>query len=192
MKKFILTAATAVAFLAAQAQTTNWNLDKSHSSVKFSVEHLVISSVEGSFKAFTGSVASNSPTSFDGASINFSIDVNTINTDDEKRDGHLKTADFFDVAKFGTITFKSKSMTKTSGNNYKLTGELTMHGVTKTVTFDVKFNGLAKDPYGNQKAGFKISGTINRKDFGVGETTPGAIVSEEVTITTNIELAQAK
>jgi len=192
MKKIILTAATAVAFLAAQAQTTNWNLDKSHSSVKFSVEHLVISSVEGSFKAFTGSVSSNSPTSFDGASINFSIDVNTINTDDEKRDGHLKTADFFDVAKFGTITFKSKSMTKTSGNNYKLTGELTMHGVTKTVTFDVKFNGLAKDPYGNQKAGFKISGTINRKDFGVGDTTPGAIVSEEVTITTNIELAQAK
>ena len=105
MKKLILTASTALAFFAAQAQTTNWNLDKSHSSVKFSVEHLVISSVEGSFKAFTGSVASTSPTRFDGASINFSIDVNSINTDDEKRDGHLKTADFFDVAKYGTITF---------------------------------------------------------------------------------------
>ncbi|MEN9523386.1 MAG: hypothetical protein RL065_1763 [Bacteroidota bacterium] len=192
MKKLILTAAAAVAFFAAQAQTTNWNLDKSHSSVKFSVEHLVISSVEGSFKAFSGTVASTSPTSFEGATINFSIDVNSVNTDDEKRDGHLKTADFFDVAKYGTITFKSTSMKKTTGNNYKLTGELTMHGVTKTVSFDVKFNGLAKDPWGNQKAGFKISGTLNRKDFGVGETTPGAIVSEEVTITTNIELAQAK
>jgi polyisoprenoid-binding protein YceI len=192
MKKLILTAAAAFAFMASQAQTTTWNLDKSHSSVKFSVEHLVISSVEGSFKAFTGAVSSTSPTSFDGANINFSIDVNSVNTDDEKRDGHLKTADFFDAAKFSSITFKSKSMKLVSGNNYKLTGELTMHGVTKTVTFDVKFNGLAKDPWGNQKAGFKLTGVINRKDFGVGETTPGAMVSEEVTITTNIELSQAK
>ncbi|MEY4875751.1 MAG: hypothetical protein RL708_900 [Bacteroidota bacterium] len=192
MKKLILTAAAAFAFMASQAQTTTWNLDKSHSSVKFSVEHLVISSVEGSFKAFTGAVSSTSPTSFDGANINFSIDVNSVNTDDEKRDGHLKTADFFDAAKFNSITFKSKSMKLVSGNNYKLTGDLTMHGVTKTVTFDVKFNGLAKDPWGNQKAGFKLTGVINRKDFGVGETTPGAMVSEEVTITTNIELSQAK
>ncbi|MFM2048615.1 MAG: hypothetical protein RI955_1163 [Bacteroidota bacterium] len=192
MKKLILTAAAAFAFMATQAQTTTWNLDKSHSSVKFSVEHLVISSVEGSFKTFTGAVSSTSPTSFDGANINFSIDVNSVNTDDEKRDGHLKTADFFDAAKFSSITFKSKSMKLVSGNNYKLTGELTMHGVTKTVTFDVKFNGLAKDPWGNQKAGFKLTGVINRKDFGVGETTPGAMVSEEVTITTNIELSQAK
>ncbi|MFM2224363.1 MAG: hypothetical protein RJA07_565 [Bacteroidota bacterium] len=192
MKKLILTAAAAFAFMATQAQTTTWNLDKSHSSVKFSVEHLVISSVEGSFKTFTGAVSSTSPTSFDGANINFSIDVNSVNTDDEKRDGHLKTADFFDAAKFSSITFKSKSMKLVSGNMYKLTGDLMMHGVTKTVTFDVKFNGLAKDPWGNQKAGFKLTGIINRKDFGVGETTPGAMVSEEVTITTNIELSQAK
>jgi polyisoprenoid-binding protein YceI len=192
MKKLILTAAAAFVFIATQAQTTTWNLDKSHSSVKFSVEHLVISSVEGSFKAFTGAVSSTSPTSFDGANINFSIDVNSVNTDDEKRDGHLKTADFFDAAKFSNITFKGTSMKKASGNNYKLTGELMMHGVTKTVSFDVKFNGLAKDPWGNQKAGFKLTGVINRKDFGVGDATPSAIVSDEVTITTNIELSQAK
>ncbi|MEY2829770.1 MAG: hypothetical protein RIQ33_1628 [Bacteroidota bacterium] len=192
MKKLILTTAAAVAMFVAQAQTTNWNLDKSHSSVKFAVEHLVISTVEGSFKTFNSTVSTTSPTNFEGATINFTIDVNTVNTDDEKRDGHLKTADFFDVAKFGSIAFKGATMKKTTGNNYKLTGELTMHGVTKTVTFDVKFNGLAKDPWGNQKAGFKITSTINRKDFGVGESTPGAIVSEEVTITTNLELVQAK
>jgi polyisoprenoid-binding protein YceI len=192
MKKLIFTTAAVVTMFVAQAQTTNWNLDKSHSAVKFGVEHLVISTVEGSFKTFTATVSTPSPTSFEGANIGFNIDVASVNTDDEKRDGHLKTADFFDAAKFSSITFKGSSLKKVSGNNYKLTGDLTMHGVTKSVTFDVKFNGLAKDPWGNQKAGFKITGSVNRKDFGVGAETGNAMVSDMVEITANIELAQAK
>jgi len=196
MKKVILSAA-AIATIGwnSIAQTTKWVIDKSHSKVQFDVAHLVISEVTGQFKSFDGSVLSDKP-DFSDAKIEVSIDVNSINTDDEKRDGHLKGPDFFDANKYPKITFKSKSLKKVNNNLYKLTGDLTMHGVTKEVVLDVQFNGIKNDPWGNTKAGFKVTGKINRNDFGLKYNAPleggGVLIGEEVNITCNLELLKQK
>ena len=134
-----------------------WKFDITHSNIKFNVEHLVISDVSGQFKAFDGELkASNED--FTGSKISFTIDVNSIDTENEKRDGHLKSDDFFSAEKFPSITFKGKTLEKVDGKNYKLIGDLTIRDVTKTVELDVKYGGTIKDPRGNIKAGFKISG----------------------------------
>lgn len=196
MKKVILSVATiATIGWNSIAQTTKWVIDKSHSKVQFDVAHLVISEVTGQFKSFDGSVLSDKP-DFSDAKIEVSIDVNSINTDDEKRDGHLKSPDFFDANKYPKITFKSKSLKKVNNNLYKLTGDLTMHGVTKEVVLDVQFNGIKNDPWGNTKAGFKVTGKINRNDFGLKYNAPleggGVLIGEEVNITCNVELLKQK
>lgn len=194
MKKLVLTIASAFVMLSAIAQT-NWKLDVSHSKLGFSVTHMMVAETEGKFKIYEGSVNSKSETDFSDAKIEFSADVNSINTEDEKRDGHLKSPDFFDAAKFPKITFKSTSMklmakTKTA---YVLEGELTMHGVTKKVKLiAVGAPKTVKDPYGNIKTGFKVTGTINRKDFGLTWNAAleagGVAVSEDVKLDMNIEL----
>jgi len=170
---------------------TNWQLDKSHSNINFTVSHMVVSETSGKFKFFEGKVVAKSD-DFVDSDIEFTIDASSINTDDEKRDAHLKSPDFFDVAKYPQITFKSKSFKKIDGKNYKLTGDLTMHGVTKEVTFDVIYNGTAKSPTGVTKAGFKVIGKINRTDFGLkwNKTLDngGLLVGEEVSLVCNIEL----
>ncbi|HPO64831.1 MAG TPA: YceI family protein [Bacteroidales bacterium] len=172
-----------------QAQS-KWQVDKAHSTVKFSVQHLVISEVEGSFRTFDGSIVSKND-DFTDAVIDFSVDVNSINTDNEMRDNHLKGDDFFNAAKFPKMTFKSKSFKKVSGNKYELVGDLTIRDVTKTVKFDVTYGGTAKDPYGNIKAGFKASAVINRFDYGLKwnalTEAGGAVVGNEVNVSLKLE-----
>jgi polyisoprenoid-binding protein YceI len=207
MKKLIVLTAIALAPLAVMAQkstgkvvasapaASQWNLDKSHSSVKFTVQHLVISEVEGTFKMFNGTINSPAP-DFTGAKIDFSVDVTSINTDDEKRDGHLKSDDFFNAEKFPQMKFTSTSFKKIKGNMYALEGNLTIRDVTKKVTFAVVYGGTVKDPWGNTKAGFKASGKINRKEFGLkwGAMTEagGAVVGDDVNMVINTEFAQQK
>lgn len=198
MKKLII--ATSLLFaVAAQAklpaESTTWNLDKSHSSVKFSVNHLVISEAEGNFKIFNGTLTS--PTGdFNNAQVSFSVDVNSINTDNEKRDEHLKSDDFFNAEKYPEMKFTSTSFKKVKDKAYVLEGNLTIRDVTKKVKFAVIYGGTIKDPWGNIKAGFKASGTINRKDFGLkwnaATEAGGAVVADEVRMTINVEFAQAK
>lgn len=186
MKKVALFLTVLVAASTTFAQT--WSLDKSHAKLGFSVTHLLVSDVEGAFKNFDVKVTS-SKEDFSDAVIELTADVNSINTENEQRDGHLKSGDFFDASKFPTLTFKSKSLKKVDGKKYKLVGDLTIHGVTKQVTLDVIFNGTAVHPYSKKTvAGFKISGTFNRSDFGIGGSTPGAVVSDEVTLISNVEI----
>jgi polyisoprenoid-binding protein YceI len=177
------------------AQTSNWNFDNSHSSVEFSIDHLVISEVTGKFTDYTGSVSTTNE-NFEEANIEFIIEVASINTDNSDRDDHLRGADFFDVAKYPQITFKSNSFKKVSGKKYQLSGDLTMHGVTKAVTFDVNYGGTVLDPWGNTKAGFKLTGELNRKDYGLTWSkaleTGGLVVGDEVTLTVRVELAKVK
>jgi Uncharacterized conserved protein len=192
MKKMILTAVAVAAMFSAKAQDT-WSVDKAHSSVNFSITHLVISEVDGQFKSFDGKVVSKSP-DFVGAEISFTVDVNSISTDNDMRDKHLKSDDFFNAAKFPAMTFKSTSFTKVSGNKYALTGDLTIRDVTKRVKFDVTYGGTVKDGYGNTKSGFKAKMVINRFDYGLKwnalTEAGGATVGQDVTITLNVELAK--
>jgi polyisoprenoid-binding protein YceI len=194
MKKLFLVALVLFANVALFAQT-KWNVDVVHSSVKFTVEHLVISEVEGSFKTFNGSMISTKP-DFTGSTIDFTVDVNSISTDNEMRDKHLKSDDFFNAEKFPKMTFKSTSFKKISGNKYALTGNLTLRDVTKSVTFDVTYGGTAKDGYGNTKAGFKASTIINRFDYGLKWSAlteaGGMTVGNDVTIDLRLEFGQAK
>lgn len=169
-----------------------WVLDPTHSEVQFKVKHLVISTVTGTFKSFEGSLEADKE-DFSDAKINFSLDVNSIDTNQEQRDGHLKSADFFDAENHPKITFESTSFIP-SGSDYKLNGNLTIRDTTKPVSLDVEFGGTATDFYGNLKAGFEVSGKINRKDFGLtwnGITEAGAIVvGEEVKLIINVQFAK--
>ncbi len=191
MKKlFILFAGLS---MAAASSAQGWNLDKTHSSVNFSVSHMVVSEATGNFKDFSGDVKSEKA-DFSDLSVNFTIKVASINTDDEKRDGHLKSPDFFDAAKYSDITFKSTGVKKINDKKYELTGDLTMKGVTKKVTWEVKYNGTVKDPYGFNRAGFKATTTVNRKDYGVSWNKTldagGVAVGDDVTITVNAEITK--
>lgn len=177
------------------AQTKNWELDKSHSNVMFTVDYMVISEVTGKFNQFDAKVTSNGD-DFSNGNIDFTIDVNSIDTDNDRRDGHLKSDDFFNAEKYPQITFKGKSLNKVSDNKYKLTGDLTMRDNTKQVELDVLYGGVIKDRNGNTRSGFKITGTINRFDYGLKWNnvveTGGAVVGKDVDITCNIQLKQVK
>src|SRR5688572_17004364 len=179
-----MTTATAIA--------TKWGIDTTHSEVQFKVKHLVISTVTGTFKKFSGSLESESD-DFDGASVNFSLDVNSIDTNQSDRDAHLKSADFFSAEQYPTIDFQG-ILKKVSGSDYKLEGGLTLLATTKEVVLNVEFGGTTVDPWGNTKAGFEINGKINRKEFGLGwnalTEAGGMVVSEEVKLHINIELAR--
>jgi len=174
--------------IAGVASAQNWSLDKAHSKLGFGVTHLLVSEVEGSFNSFDAKITSSTD-DFSDAVIELSADVATINTNNEGRDKHLKSADYFDAEKFNTLSFKSKTFTKVEGKKYKLTGDLTLHGITKTVTLDVVFNGTAIHPYNKKTiAGFKVTGTFKRSDFGVG--TPSPALSDEVEIKANTEFVK--
>src|SRR3954468_7975958 len=194
MKKLFFLAAI-VLFQTATFSQTKWTVDNAHSMVKFTVTHLVISEVEGSFKKFTGSLNSSKP-DFTDAAINFTADVNSIDTDNEMRDKHLKSDDFFNAAQYPEMTFKSTSFKKLSGNKYELYGNLTIRNTTKPVKFDVVYGGTAKDGYGNTKAGFKATTVINRFDYNLKwnnlTEAGGATVGKDVTLDLKLEFAQAK
>ncbi|HVW13746.1 MAG TPA: YceI family protein [Mucilaginibacter sp.] len=172
---------------------TKWAIDPMHSEVQFKVKHLVISTVTGSFKNFEGTVETEGD-DFTDAKINFSLDVSSINTNQEMRDNHLKSADFFDAEKYPHIKFESTSIIKEDDDQYKLTGNLTIKNVTKPVMLKVEHGGVANDFYGNTKAGFEIEGKINRKEFGLtwdGVTEAGSVVvGEDIKLTANIQLAK--
>ena len=171
----------------AMAQTT-WSIDKAHSKIGFSIPHMAISEVEGNFKDFDASVVSKAA-DFNGAEVTFSAKTASIDTDNERRDNHLKSPDFFDAEKNPELSFKGNLVKQ--GGKYKLKGDLTMHGVTKPVEFDVTYGGTMNTGRG-EKAGFKISGKINRQDFGLtwaNKTPTGElVVGDEVDIIGKIEL----
>jgi polyisoprenoid-binding protein YceI len=170
---------------------TQWSLDKSHSKVGFSVSHLVITDVDGYFKDYEATVTTNSD-DFSSAQVNFSVNTTSIFTDNEGRDKHLRSDDFFNSEKFPKMTFVGKSMKKTSDNKYKLVGDLTIRDVTKQVELDVKYNGMVKDPWGNTKAGFKVTGEINRFDYNLkwnkAIETGSLVVGKEVELVIDLQL----
>lgn len=196
MKKTnLLLAGLMLVMFTTTAQTTKWTFDKAHSSIQFDVSHMVISEVTGKFHEYEGTILADKE-DFSDAKIDFSIDVKSIDTDNEKRDGHLQSPDFFDVEKYPKITFKSTSIKKVEENQFILTGDFTMHGVTKEITLDVKHGGTITDSYGNIKAGFKISAVIDRTEFGLKYNSvmdAGVLmIGEEVTITCKVELMKMK
>lgn len=174
------------------AVKTKWIIDPTHSEVHFKVKHLVISTVTGTFKSFAGSMESENE-DFQDAAIEFTLDVDSIDTNQEQRDGHLKSADFFDAVQFPKISFKSSSFKKV-GDDYELAGDLTVKNVSKPVKLNVEFGGTATDFYGNDKAGFEVSGKISRKEFGLtwdGITEAGAIVvGDEIKLQINVQFAK--
>jgi len=173
--------------------TTKWAVDPTHSEIGFKVKHMMFTNVSGKFANFTGE-AETEGDSFENARFNFSGDTDSVTTGNTDRDGHLLSGDFFDAASNPKLTFTSTSFDKKNEGEYTLTGDLSLHGVTKPVTLDVEFGGIAKDPWGNTKAGFTITGKLNRKDFGLtwnsALETGGVLVGEEVKL--NIELQFVK
>lgn len=170
--------------------TTKWVLDPTHSELQFKVKHLMISNVTGSFNVINATVDTDSG-DFKKAAVSFTADVTSVDTGNDQRDGHLKQADFFDTEKFPSMSFDAKEYDASTG---KITGDLTIKDVTKPVTLDVEFNGINKDPWGNEKAGFSLTGKINRKDFGLGFNavleTGGALLSEDVRINAEVQLVK--
>lgn len=174
------------------AQNT-WVLDPTHSEVQFKVKHMMISTVTGELKQFDVQMTSEGA-DFTKANAKFTAPVASIDTKNEQRDNHLKGSDFFDAENHPEITFESKSLKKKNEDEYELNGDLTIRGVTRPVNLKVENNGVIKDPYGNQRTGFEISGKINRKDFGLSwnalTEAGGMVVSDDVRIAANIELIQ--
>ena len=175
--------------------TMRWNIDGSHSTAEFSVRHLMITNVKGRFGTLSGTVAYD-PEKPEASQIDVTIDATSIDTRDEKRDTHLRSADFFDTEKFPSITFKSTSVKKTD-DGFAATGDLTIHGVTKQVTLEVEGPSEPnKDPWGNTRIGASATAKINRKDFGLNWNAAleagGVLVGEQIKISIEVSLVQAK
>jgi polyisoprenoid-binding protein YceI len=185
-----LMAATALSVQAADVFT----IDKAHSEASFRVRHLV-SKVSGRFTDFAGTITADVAKP-EASSVAFTIQVTSIDTANAQRDQHLRTPDFFDAAKFPTIEFKSRKVAPTSKDHYDVTGTLTIHGVSREVSLPVAFLGLAKDPWGNERAGFELSTTLNRKDYGIVWNqvldSGGLMLGDDVAITISIEAVKAK
>lgn len=170
---------------------STYKIDASHSEITFKVKHLMITNVTGSFQKFDATMESDA-TDFSDAKISFEADADSINTGSEQRDGHLKGDDFFAADKFPKLSFESTSFKKKTDDEYVLTGNLTIRGVTKTVDLAVEYAGTVTDPYSQVKSGFEINGKINRKDFGLvwSATTEagGIVVSDEVKLHLNVQM----
>lgn len=172
-----------------------WNVDPVHSTIGFEVKHMMVSKVRGTFDSYTAEVEADDLADLTTASIKFTFDVASINTRDEERDNHLKSADFFDAEKYPTITFQSTSITR-DGDDYLVTGDLTIKDVTRPVTFEVEFNGKGTNPWGVEVYGFEAEAKINREDFGLtwnaALETGGWLVGKEVKIKVDLEVNPAK
>ncbi len=180
--------------LAATAPAATWNVDPAHSVISFSVKHLMISTVRGDFTTFEGTLSFEEGQS-EALSVEATADAASVNTRNEKRDAHLKSADFFDAEKYPKLSFKSKSTKKTGEGHYLLTGELTIRGVTKEVAFDVVgLAGTVKDPWGGTRAAATATAIISRADFGLTYNAAleagGVVIGNEVTITLDVEFVK--
>jgi polyisoprenoid-binding protein YceI len=195
MKQALSIATLALGVAVSSPAQTTWTVDNAHSNVKFAVTHMVISEVEGNFRVYSGTIQSSGQ-DFVDATVNFSVDVNSINTENEMRDKHLKSDDFFNAEKFPAMTFKSTSWKKTDDQHYTLEGDLTIRDITKRVSFAITYGGTMKDGYGNTRVGFKGTTTINRFDYNLKwnalTEAGGAMVSKDVNITLNLEFIQKK
>ncbi len=175
--------------------TTTWNLDASHSDVGFKVRHLMITNVKGRFEKFTATAITEDD-QFETAKIKFEVDVNSINTGNEQRDGHLKAADFFDTEHHPSITFESVGMTKVKENEYKVMGNLTVKGITKSIEVSAIVSELVKDPWGQTKVGFEVTTKIDRADYGLVWNAPletgGLLLSDDVYLHADVQFIKAQ
>lgn len=173
--------------------TTKWALDPTHSEIGFKVKHMMFTNVSGRFAQFTGE-AETEGDSFDNAKFSFSGDIDSVSTGNADRDGHLRSADFFDAENHPKITFESTSFTKKNEGEYTLTGTLTVRGVSKEVNLDAEFGGIANDPWGNTKAGLSITGKLNRKDWGLTWNSAleagGVLVGDEVKLAIELQFVK--
>lgn len=190
MKKLFFASIAILALSAFTILGSNWKNDPAHSQLAFTVTHLGISDVSGTFNDFDVEIKATKP-DFSDASVELAAKTASIDTRVEARNNHLKSADFFDVAKYPTLTFKSTGIKKAGKNQYKLTGDLTLHGVTKPITMNLQYKGTVENPMSKKPTtGFQVTGTIKRSDFGVGAGFPSAVVSDEVRIKADGEFVQ--
>ena len=174
---------------------SNWNIDPTHSEIQFKVKHLVISTVTGNFNSFEGSLEKTED-GFENAKVSFKADINSIDTNNADRDAHLKSDDFFNAEEYPEMTFESTSFTSTGENTYEMKGNLTIRDITKEVALTVTHGGTVTDPYGQTKAGFEITGKINRKEFGLkwsAVTEAGSVVvADEVSLNLNVQVVESE
>lgn len=175
--------------------TSNWNIDLTHSGINFSIRHMVVSKVRGRFGSYTGTVALDEK-DLTRSQVEVAIDAASIDTGVEQRDGHLRSPDFFDAEKYPRLTYKSRRIEKLSDERYRVIGDLTIRDVTREVPLEVEFGGRAKDPWGNERAGFSARTAIERKDFGLGWNqvleAGGVLVGDKVEIDIELEAVKAK
>lgn len=190
MKKVFLLAATALFGTGVFAQST-WKVDKAHSHLTFTVTHLAVSDVDGTFKDFDATITASKP-DFSDAKVQFTANTASVNTGVDQRDNHLKSADFFDVAKYPTVTFASTSIKPASSGHYTLKGNLTLNGVTKPVTLDLWYRGTITNPMSKAAdAGFQVTGTVKRSDFNFGSKFGSPMLSDEVVFKASGEFGKA-
>lgn len=172
---------------------SKWALDPTHSQIEFTVRHMMFAKVKGSFNSFSAEIEAD-PEDLTTASVSFTIDASSIDTNNNDRDAHLRSADFFDVENHPNIVFKATKIEKSGDGEYKVTGDLTIRGTTREETFSVSYNGSGKDPWGNVKAGFSAEGAINRSDYGLtwnaALETGGVLVGDEIKIFLEVQAAQ--
>ncbi|WP_375090688.1 YceI family protein [Peribacillus sp. RS7] len=172
---------------------TKWTVDPTHSAIEFSVKHMMIAKVKGSFNKFEANISAD-PLDLTTADIDFTVDVASIDTRNADRDNHLRSADFFDVEKNPTLTFQSTKIVKTNEDEYDVTGNVTLNGITQEETFAITFEGQGKDPWGNEKAGFSGKGKVKRSDYGLTYNaaleTGGVLIGDQITLTIEIEVAK--
>lgn len=170
---------------------TNWSIDPTHSEIGFKVKHMMFTNVSGKFTAFEATIT-NEDDAFETSKINFTANVDSIDTNNSDRDNHLKSADFFDAEKFPSLNFTATEIKKINSNEFEIHGDLTIKEVSKNISLKAEYSGLMKDPWGNTKAGLSITGAINRKEFGLtwnaALETGGVLVGEEIKLVAEIQL----
>ena len=174
--------------------TTKWALDTTHSEVQFRIRHLMISTVTGQFNKFQASAETEQEDDFTGAKVSFSADINSISTNNEQRDAHLRSADFFDAENYPRLRFETEKIEKLDDENYKIYGIITIKGVSRKIALNAEFGGIVQDPWGNSRAGFSLSGKLNRSDFGLSfgliSDAGGVGLADEVKILANVQLVK--
>lgn len=172
---------------------TTWILDPAHSELQFKIKHLMISTVTGQFNRFSGKVETHGD-DFATAKVHFEAEADSISTNNEHRDAHLKAGDFFDAEKHPSLVFEGNKMEKTGENDYRLHGNLTIRGVSREIALQVEFGGLTRDPWGNMRTGFSVTGRINRQDFGISfgavSETGGLLLGDDVKIIANVQFVK--